>query len=133
MSETPPSLDDYRAVDPAGTIDSLRRLSERVRGRRLLQVSAEREVGGVAEILRGLVPLLEEVGVESAWETLDDDRASAAVAAPWAKNWRRLTGSMADPFEFDRPSAPSPHDTGASQDRFPNSRDFPGPERASFH
>jgi trehalose synthase len=82
VTETLPTLDDYRAVAPAGTIDSLRRLSERVRGRRLVQVSAEREVGGVAEILRGLVPLLEEVGVESAWETLDDDDASAAIAAP---------------------------------------------------
>src|SRR5919198_1312559 len=31
-----PTLDDYRAVAPAGTVDFLRRLSERVRGRRLL-------------------------------------------------------------------------------------------------
>lgn len=84
MTEPQPTLDDYRTVAPPGTIDSLRRLSERVRGRRLVNVSASREVGGVAEILRGLVPLLEEVGVESAWETLDDDAASAgtAIAAP---------------------------------------------------
>ena len=75
MTEATPGLDDYRAVAPAGTIDSLRRLSERVRGRRLLNVSASREVGGVAEILRGLVPLLDEAGVESAWETLEIGRA----------------------------------------------------------
>ena len=76
-----PGLDDYRAVAPAGTIDSLRRLSERVRGRRLLNVSASREVGGVAEILRGLVPLLDEAGVESAWETLEGDGVGAPLAA----------------------------------------------------
>src|SRR5437868_6855241 len=78
---TQPSLDDYRAIAPAGTVDFLRRLSERVRRRRLLNVSASREVGGVAEILRGLVPLLEEVGVESTWESLDRDGGAAALGA----------------------------------------------------
>ncbi len=76
-----PTLDDYRAVAPAGTVDFLRRLSERVRGRRLLNVSASREVGGVAEILQGLVPLLEEVGVEAPWEALDGDGGAAASMA----------------------------------------------------
>jgi trehalose synthase len=81
MSAPQPTLDDYRAVAPAGTVDFLRRLSERVRGRSLLNVSASREVGGVAEILRGLVPLLEEVGVESRWETVDDDGQLASTGA----------------------------------------------------
>ena len=77
-----PSLDDYRSVVRPGTIDMLRRLSERVRGRSLLNVSASREVGGVAETLRGLVPLLEEVGVRSTWDTLEDtDGAAAALTA----------------------------------------------------
>src|SRR5438477_8676243 len=78
---TQPTLDDYRAIAPAGTVDFLRRLSERVRNRRLLNVSASREVGGVAEILRGLVPLLEEVGVESAWEAVDPEGAAAGIGA----------------------------------------------------
>src|SRR5206468_865563 len=38
-------------------------------------------VGGVAEILRGLVPLLEEVGVESAWESVDPEGAAAGIGA----------------------------------------------------
>ncbi len=79
--EPQPTLDDYRAVAPAGTIDFLRRLSQRVRGRRLLNVSASREVGGVAETIRGLVPLLEEVGVESSWQSLDDGGVMAASTA----------------------------------------------------
>src|SRR6266576_2050971 len=78
---TQPSLDDYRAIAPAGTVDFLRRLSERVRNRRLLNLSASREVGGVAEILRGLVPLLEEVGVESTWESVDPEGAAAGIGA----------------------------------------------------
>ena len=58
MTEAVPTLEDYRHVAPAGTVELLRRLSERVRGRRVLHVSTSREVGGVAEILRRLVPLL---------------------------------------------------------------------------
>jgi len=74
-----PTLDDYRTVVQPGTIDMLRRLSERVRGRSLLNVSASREVGGVAETLRGLVPLLDEVGVQSTWDTLEDENGAAAA------------------------------------------------------
>jgi trehalose synthase len=81
MSGPQPTLDDYRPVAPPGTIDFLRRLSERVRRRHLLNVTATREVGGVAEILRGLVPLLEEVGVESAWESLEGESAVASIGA----------------------------------------------------
>jgi len=81
MIQAPASLEDYRAVAPAGTVESLRRMSERVRGQRLVNVSVSREVGGVAEILRGLVPLLEEAGVESAWETLERNGAPAPVAS----------------------------------------------------
>jgi trehalose synthase len=76
-----PTLDDYRPFAPAGTIDVLRRLAERVRGRRLLDVSASHQVGGVAEILSGLVPLLEEAGIDSAWESLDGDPTAAALGA----------------------------------------------------
>ena len=81
MSDPRPTLDDYRDVAPAGTVDFLRRLSERVRRKHLLNVSVSREVGGVAEILHGLVPLLEEVGVESTWESLDPDPGTASVGA----------------------------------------------------
>jgi trehalose synthase len=81
MTDGTPGLEDYRDLAPAGTIDSLRRLSERVRGRRLLNVSVSREVGGVAEILQGLESLLEEAGVEASWETLDNEGAVAGVSA----------------------------------------------------
>jgi trehalose synthase len=81
MTESAPTLDDYRQVAPAGMVDFIRRLSERVRGRRLLHISASREVGGVAEVLRRLVPLLEESGVDAQWESLEADGAVPAVAA----------------------------------------------------
>jgi trehalose synthase len=80
MTESQPTLDDYRAVAPAGTIDILRRLSERAP-----PPAAERQReprGGRGRgNLHGLVPLLEEVGVESTWEALDGDGTAAAIGA----------------------------------------------------
>jgi trehalose synthase len=75
-----PVLEEYRDVTPAGTVDFLRRLSERVRGRQILHVSATRAGGGVAEILHRLVPLLEDVGVRASWDTLPEDPNFAAAA-----------------------------------------------------
>ncbi len=75
-----PILDDYRDVAPPGPVDFLRRLSQRVRGRRCVHVSATRAGGGIAEILHRLVPLLEDVGVRASWETLPGDAEFQAAA-----------------------------------------------------
>jgi trehalose synthase len=75
-----PALDDYREVAPAGTVDFLRRLSEQVRGRRCVHVSATVTASGVAEILHRLVPLLEDAGVRASWQTLPADAPFAAAA-----------------------------------------------------
>jgi trehalose synthase len=81
VTVSPATLEDYRQIVPPGTIDFLRRLSERVRRKRLLNVSASHEVGGVAEILRGLTPLMEELGVEAAWEAVDGEGGAAPLGA----------------------------------------------------
>ena len=64
------ALDSYRDVTPKGTIDFLRCLAEKVRGRKILHVNSTRVGGGVAEILRSLVPLLNDIGVEARWEVI---------------------------------------------------------------
>lgn len=66
-------LDDYREVTPKGTVEFLRRLAERVRGRRFLHVNSTRHGGGVAEILSRLVPLMTELGVDVRWEVIKGD------------------------------------------------------------
>lgn len=63
-------LDDYRAVAPAGTVEFLRQMAKRVRGVRMLHVNSTRYGGGVAEILHHLLPLLNELGVETRWEVM---------------------------------------------------------------
>jgi trehalose synthase len=64
------ALDPYREVTPKGTVDFLRCLAEKVRGKRILHVNSTRVGGGVAEILRSLVPLLQDIGVEARWEVI---------------------------------------------------------------
>jgi trehalose synthase len=64
------SLDSYREVTPKGTIDFLRCLADKARGKRILHVNSTRVGGGVAEILRSLVPLLVDIGVEARWEVI---------------------------------------------------------------
>ena len=65
------TLDDYRSVSPPGAVDILRRMSERLRGRTLLQVNSSRVLGGVAEILQRHIPLLQELGIDARWETIE--------------------------------------------------------------
>jgi len=77
---TTPSLEEYAEVTAAGTVEFLRRLSERVQGRRCVHVSATRTGGGVAEILHRLVPLLNDLGVRASWETLPVDEGFATAA-----------------------------------------------------
>lgn len=67
------NLDDYRDVSPPGSVEFLRRLSEKLRGRTLLQVNASRVTGGVAEILARHTPLLQELGIDARWETIEGE------------------------------------------------------------
>jgi trehalose synthase len=69
----PARLEDYREVAPRGTIELLARLAEPLRGRRFLHVNASRYGGGSAEILARLVPMLQDLGIDAAWEVIVGD------------------------------------------------------------
>jgi trehalose synthase len=81
----PPSivkLDDYRAVAPRGALDFLLRMGERLRGRRFVHVSASRYGGGVVATLNRLVPILNDLGIETAWDiVIGGAEFDASVAA----------------------------------------------------
>jgi len=72
-------LDGYGDVAPKGTIEFLRCLAARVRGRSFLHVNSARHGGGVAEILHRLVPLIAELGVDARWEVIKGDPAFYTV------------------------------------------------------
>ncbi len=63
-------LEDYREVAPQGAVDFLRRLAQPLQGKKILHINSTRLGGGVAEILRSLVPLLQDVGLEVQWEVI---------------------------------------------------------------
>jgi trehalose synthase len=63
-------LDDYRDVVPKGTIDFLKCLAEQVKGKGVLHINSTRRGGGVAEILRSLLPLLQDIGMDARWEVI---------------------------------------------------------------
>ena len=73
-------IDDYRQVAPPGTVDVILKLAERVQGRRFLHLSGGRFGGGAAEMLRTLVPILADLGVDAGWEITGGDPVFYATA-----------------------------------------------------
>jgi trehalose synthase len=64
------SLSDYASLVGRPLIDEIRELSEPLRGKRVLHLSATAFGGGVAEILATLVPLMLDVGLDCQWQVI---------------------------------------------------------------
>ena len=69
------SLVDYRGVAPDAILDDLLAQAKQVRGARVLHVNATPYGGGVAELLRSVVPLLNDLGVVADWKVIGGDEA----------------------------------------------------------
>jgi len=63
-------LDDYVPILGIQEIDDLRALARRLAGRSVQMVNSTAVGGGVAEILNGLVPLMQELGVAPRWDVI---------------------------------------------------------------
>lgn len=63
-------LEAYAKVAGEDVIDHLRQLTASMRGMSVVHVNSTRVGGGVAEILHKLVPLMNELGVETRWEII---------------------------------------------------------------
>ncbi|MBI1901118.1 MAG: glycosyltransferase [Planctomycetia bacterium] len=63
-------LDRYEEVVGHQEVRRLRHLAERVAGKRIVHVNSTRTGGGVAEILGWMVPLFNELGLETRWEVI---------------------------------------------------------------
>jgi len=72
-------LDHYAAVVGRPEIEEVRALAARLSGRSIKMVNSTAVGGGVAEILRRLVPLLDEAGVETHWEVVTGSNDFYAV------------------------------------------------------
>src|SRR5262249_7475646 len=63
-------LDRYEEVVGHQEVNRLRRLAERLKGKKIIHVNSTRTGGGVAEILGWMVPLMQELGLEASWEVI---------------------------------------------------------------
>jgi trehalose synthase len=64
------SLADYATIATRGLMEEIRRLSEPIRGKRLVHLSATAFGGGVAEINYALVPLMRDAGLDAEWRII---------------------------------------------------------------
>lgn len=69
------SLSTYEGVAPEACLAELRRAAEPLRGARVLHVNATPFGGGVSELLRSSVPLLNDLGVVADWKIISGDNA----------------------------------------------------------
>ena len=63
-------LSDYASIVGRALADEIRSRAERLKGKRILHVSATAFGGGVSEILYTLVPLMIDVGLEAEWHVI---------------------------------------------------------------
>ncbi len=64
------TLTDYTHIVGKDLTEQIRQLSEPLKGKRVLHVSATAFGGGVSEILYTLVPLMRDVGVDAHWHVI---------------------------------------------------------------
>jgi len=64
------SLDDYRAVVGDQVVGEIYAKARPLQGKHIAHVNSTSQGGGVAEILSSLVPLMNDVGIETDWRVL---------------------------------------------------------------
>ncbi len=67
------TIDEYVPIVGSSEVESIKQLAERVKGSKVIHVNATTFGGGVAEILRRLIPLANTLGINTSWETLRAD------------------------------------------------------------
>jgi len=91
-------LDDYRQVAPRGAVDLLLRLGERLHGRSLVNISGSRYSGLTNEVLNRLVPILNDLGIDTSWDvtigTGDFEAVTRTVARALAGTEQVVTDAM---------------------------------------
>jgi trehalose synthase len=65
--------DNYRPLVGNDLIDELRQLARSLAGVRICQINATFAGGGVAELLNGMIPILEAIGVHAEWRLIHGD------------------------------------------------------------
>ncbi|NLZ30869.1 MAG: glycosyltransferase [Methanomicrobiales archaeon] len=67
------TLEDHRPIVGDDVISTIYRKAASLRGKRILHVNSTYQSGGVAEMILSLVPLMNNVGIETRWDILSGD------------------------------------------------------------
>ena len=65
------SFEGYRTFMRNGIMDEVSELASELKGLRVAHINATANGGGVAEILRSLVPLYNDLGIETTWRVME--------------------------------------------------------------
>lgn len=69
------NISEYEPIVGRGTIDNLRALGERLKGKVVQNINSTFTGGGVAEILSRMVPLMCQLGVDARWNIIQGNDA----------------------------------------------------------
>ncbi|MBU2541673.1 MAG: glycosyltransferase [Candidatus Omnitrophica bacterium] len=72
-------LNDYIPIVNQSVIDDLKLIAEKLRGKVIQHINSTAVGGGVAEILNRMVPLLNELGVQTKWDVIKGGEQFFAV------------------------------------------------------
>jgi trehalose synthase len=64
------NIESYTEIVGSDVIDQLRQLAQPLKGMKVVHVNSTRVGGGVAEILAKLVPLMNDLGLDTHWEVI---------------------------------------------------------------
>ena len=67
------SLESYRGIAPDNLLDDLFAVAKDLKGVRVIHVNATPYGGGVSEVLRSTVPILNDLGLVADWKTISGD------------------------------------------------------------
>ena len=95
----PRSLDSYRGITPDYLLDDLWAIAKELKGARVIHVNATPYGGGVSEVLRSTVPILNDLGLVADWKTISGDDRFFQVTK---KIHNGLQGATEDLTEADR-------------------------------
>lgn len=95
----PRSLGSYRGIAPDHLIDDLLAIAKDLKGARVAHINATPYGGGVSELLRSTVPIMNDLGLVAHWKTISGDNRFFQVTK---KIHNGLQGDTEDLTEADR-------------------------------
>jgi trehalose synthase len=66
-------LDEYAKIVGYDVINQLCQIAQPLKGLKILHINSTKLGGGVAEILFKMVPLMQEIGIDAKWSTIEGD------------------------------------------------------------